>query len=161
MLILRLTATRMLVQAALGRGDEDRQPSNQVRFSDSENDDNDEVQESPLVLPIELQPDDETGSSTAAKELCKQFAPAARTKSRQLDPPPSWRTSVPKVRSWCLLTKELQREEKKTRTRLTRVQKDERKVRVPGMKQKERDRAATQAAAPASCRTRSNQDNRR
>jgi hypothetical protein len=50
----------------------------------------------PLVPPIPSQPDGEIYLSIAARDLCKQFAPA-RTKSRQLDPPLNWRISVPKV----------------------------------------------------------------
>jgi hypothetical protein len=146
------------VQAALGPPA--LQSSTQLHFSDSETDGNVEVQEAPPVLPIVLQPDGAIDLSIAAKDLCQQFAPA-RTKSRQLDPPPNWRTSVPKVESWYQLTNELQREEKKKWTSLTRAQKDESKARVPGMKQKEEDRATTQATAPVSRRTRSSQDHRR
>jgi hypothetical protein len=133
----------------------------QLHFSsESETDGNDEAQEATAVPPIVLQPNGVIDLSMAARDLCKQFAPA-RTKSRQLDPPPNWRTSVPKVESWYRLSKELQQEEKKKWTSLTRVEKEEFKARVPGMKQKEQDRATTRATAPVSRRTRSSQDNRR
>jgi hypothetical protein len=155
MLIQRLTATRMFKQLW------GHPPSTQLHFSDPKTDGNDEVQEAPPVPPIPSQPDGEIHLSIAAEDLCKQFAPG-RTKSRQLDPPPNWRTSVPKVESWCQLTKELQREGKKQWTSLTQVQKDEFKARVSGMKQKEQDWATTQATAPpVSRRTHSSQDVRR
>jgi hypothetical protein len=112
------------------------------------------------VPPIASQPDGEIDLSITTKDLCNQFAPSG-TKTRQLVPPLNWRISVVKAQSWHRLTKKLQREEKQKWINLSRVEKVDFKAQVPGMKQKEQDRAATQAAALVSQRTRSTVDNRR